>query len=1083
MATTENTWNVSNRIHSNKDSDNPEVNHIITGADEIYDDSQGRKQNEVNTDVARHESEINDPTDGLQKRVEDIEAMSQIGDTPVETNAGNIINDTSLSGKVASASAVNGVYNALDAQTGYYTCGTAEGEAAKTVDAPGFVLSRGGSIKIKMTNANSANNATLDINSTGAKALYYDGEGVSANNSWKAGETVEVYYDGTNFYANNVAGGSGSGDGAFDVSAKYPTSGVEGGNTYTLEGALAVLNANLSANKKKGGMQIRFVQSIDDKYVQWRYMGTSIADTDFTNVVNWQGVDMEPDQGSRNLVESDGVVKLVSGNGSNNTYPVKYGFIAGYTTRETNIICGTNLTLIKGHRYKCIIRSQSSFTPSGDFNLKIMDSSSFATVYRIATLVHVPITKNEYIFTWEEDSVDDYRMGFYGAITNAPRLEVFLFDITIESLQDEIKDINSRFNPFNCDFFPYKYKPVNITPSTIIIFEGSRICYGQDNVYRVPSDMTINRNTAQNQEVIVFDSSNNTLKAVYDYSGGSGTSFRLTSTQFVLFSVWKGTNGCSLSPDYVIFNNEKRTDFCLANLKFIDNVGLDIANGNYRQNTGAITCEYYFKMQVFHKVYLSSTEQGLNFLASTVAWYDADKNFIRRTTNYAVEKEYTAPENAVYFRIAFLLRDDQGAYLEELSKYRANYDFDDVFMFVNSNAFSVYGDKVLYDILDPDAESIFTYNKKDEIINKLVQLKSVQDGNNQVHTNTTSLANTDSMLTLLHFSDIHADDNNLARIVEFWNTYKNDYISDIIHTGDTAWSQIDDSHSVPMLFEKVAGAERILNVVGNHDAWLMGTSWYQATGKQSYDYILKGTGEIPLVDNWGVTQPVNAEANGLCYYYKDYPSKSIRLIVLDCMHNDNAQETWFTGLLNETLTEGNTAYGYNVIVAVHYQSQYGLTAKDTTFNCLDGNVPAIIKSNYPSPNTDVADIPDITGTYHVERFPNRMYQKVDTFINNGGKFICWLCGHTHKDFFGNVTGFTNQLQITIDTANRTKGDNYNWESRINHTQSCDCFNVVGFDTLHKVIKIVRVGVNRDSRMRLIDTMCYDYQNGTVISNN
>lgn len=48
MATQEKTWNVANRLHSQKDSDNPEVNHIIAGADEIYDDEKGAKQSDIN---------------------------------------------------------------------------------------------------------------------------------------------------------------------------------------------------------------------------------------------------------------------------------------------------------------------------------------------------------------------------------------------------------------------------------------------------------------------------------------------------------------------------------------------------------------------------------------------------------------------------------------------------------------------------------------------------------------------------------------------------------------------------------------------------------------------------------------------------------------------------------------------------------------------------------------------------------------------------------------------------------------------------------------------------------------------------
>lgn len=51
MATQEKTWNVANRLHSLKDSDNPEVNHIIAGADEIYDDAKGAKQSDINAQV------------------------------------------------------------------------------------------------------------------------------------------------------------------------------------------------------------------------------------------------------------------------------------------------------------------------------------------------------------------------------------------------------------------------------------------------------------------------------------------------------------------------------------------------------------------------------------------------------------------------------------------------------------------------------------------------------------------------------------------------------------------------------------------------------------------------------------------------------------------------------------------------------------------------------------------------------------------------------------------------------------------------------------------------------------------------
>ena len=198
------------------------------------------------------------------------------------------------------------VNNRLDSKTAYVVCTDEADAATKYIQMPlSYRLDTGGSIKIKMVHRNTADNVVLDINGY-QNPLIYDGERASATNSWEDGETIEVYYDGLVFQANNVAGNSSSGDGVFDVSTKYPTSGVEGGNTYTLEGALAVLNTNLSAKNKKGGMSIKFIQSSDNKYVQYRLM----SDTFNTTPANWQGLDDEPTAGSDNLVTSGGIASV-----------------------------------------------------------------------------------------------------------------------------------------------------------------------------------------------------------------------------------------------------------------------------------------------------------------------------------------------------------------------------------------------------------------------------------------------------------------------------------------------------------------------------------------------------------------------------------------------------------------------------------------------------------------------------------------------------------------------------------------------------------------------------------------------------
>lgn len=94
--------------------------------------------------------------------------------------------------------------------------------------------------------------------------------------------------------------------GAYDVSAHN--------NNQTFASLSALLSdANLSTliptNIRSGGMSIKFVLTSDNKYIQYRYMGTSTANADFTNVDNWQGVISTPDLNSRDIVESNGLGK------------------------------------------------------------------------------------------------------------------------------------------------------------------------------------------------------------------------------------------------------------------------------------------------------------------------------------------------------------------------------------------------------------------------------------------------------------------------------------------------------------------------------------------------------------------------------------------------------------------------------------------------------------------------------------------------------------------------------------------------------------------------------------------------------
>lgn len=80
----------------------------------------------------------------------------------------------------------------------FTTCSTAAGTAAKTVSLTGFSLVTGAHVQVKFTVTNTAANPTLNVNSTGAKAIFYHGAAISAGHLAQ-NRLYEFVYDGTNW--------------------------------------------------------------------------------------------------------------------------------------------------------------------------------------------------------------------------------------------------------------------------------------------------------------------------------------------------------------------------------------------------------------------------------------------------------------------------------------------------------------------------------------------------------------------------------------------------------------------------------------------------------------------------------------------------------------------------------------------------------------------------------------------------------------------------------------------------------------------------------------------------------------------
>ncbi|MBR6245850.1 MAG: metallophosphatase family protein [Bacteroidales bacterium] len=321
-------------------------------------------------------------------------------------------------------------------------------------------------------------------------------------------------------------------------------------------------------------------------------------------------------------------------------------------------------------------------------------------------------------------------------------------------------------------------------------------------------------------------------------------------------------------------------------------------------------------------------------------------------------------------------------------------------------------------------------------------------------------------LTLLQFSDLHGDTENLERIADFLQAYGS-HIEDAIHLGDVVNCYWDD----PNPWDLVPRARGILNVVGNHDCWKGHLVWaqsrrpYDATADEAYSLIMEGKDKsLPFISGWGAVRP----AGRLCYYYKDYNPQGIRLIVLDCMHYDQAQDKWFSRVLAEALKAGRT-----VIAAQHLPAQSGLEKLPLGFSDRDYELEPVASPDGSPAFLDTPEGPQM------ERMSDACFAAVDRFIDAGGTFACWLSGHTHIDMTGHVPGHRRQLQIIVDKAGQK--DSYMQEARTRGTVLQDAFNLVTVNPSRGLILVKRIGCNRDHYMRSKSLFTYSYLTGELIA--
>lgn len=317
--------------------------------------------------------------------------------------------------------------------------------------------------------------------------------------------------------------------------------------------------------------------------------------------------------------------------------------------------------------------------------------------------------------------------------------------------------------------------------------------------------------------------------------------------------------------------------------------------------------------------------------------------------------------------------------------------------------------------------------------------------NRSVKVGVLNAAKMSSPLKLVHFSDLHKDINALNRIKASIE-YVCPNADNIICTGD----MVANTYAEITSWWDPA----IMTVIGNHDT----ASW----DGSSYDWTALSMAQrdemyiSPFKSYWGITH-----TSGTSYYYKDYPTAHIRLIVMDAMlysgtpgAEATAQTSWLAGLLSDAIPNN-----LHVLIAIH-APHGGSVPVECSFTKLgQGTMPVNVDCNTP----------------------DAVINTVATAINAGLHFIGYICGHTHQDAIWDATGDGTQLMYCItcaavdQTAQWINSDQY-------RTDEQDAFNVLTIDTASTTIKILRGGgANTDVALRPRVSLVIDYSTGKIIT--
>lgn len=318
-----------------------------------------------------------------------------------------------------------------------------------------------------------------------------------------------------------------------------------------------------------------------------------------------------------------------------------------------------------------------------------------------------------------------------------------------------------------------------------------------------------------------------------------------------------------------------------------------------------------------------------------------------------------------------------------------------------------------------------------------------------------------NLFSIAHISDLHNDPVRYKRFLQFCSENA-DFIDACALTGDMVDAPTSTTFAEMTAVEAEFNLD-ILKSAGNHE--------------KKFDSLTMTNPQIYA--NWGQTTNT-----GNLYYYKDYPSKNIRVIAINPYdtasneadsHYTQTQIDWFIN----TLKSAKTA-GYAVVILRHnfdggksVSNDYGFYQR---FFWWDEHFENdLVCSGTP--------IEDIVHAFMTGGTINQTYTFSDgvasitanTSFSGNGHFIAYLIGHNHADLVGFSPNYADQLYLAVaqgvcfSTYRGGTSGISTWTTasdlaRYGDTQSQDLFNLYAFDTTKKQVKIMRIGASINDQL-------------------